>query len=110
DISITVHVIAEKARDVVGTFRKHCVMARRSAKTRFTGRDGRFADQSFALVKVTFLLADVHDDPRTSGNAVIVPPPCGSSARIEPRRPIRLWILFATANDQRREQGSGNSH
>jgi hypothetical protein len=56
-------------------------MAGRSPKARLTSGNGRFADQSFAFVKVSFLLAYVHDDPRTSGSAFLVPPADGRGAR-----------------------------
>jgi hypothetical protein len=49
-------------------------MAGRSPKARLTSGDGCFADQSFPFVKVSFLLAYVHDDPRISGSAFVVPP------------------------------------
>ena len=60
-------------------------MTGRSRKAGLTGGDSCFADQSFAFVKVSFLLADVHDDPRLSGSAFVVPPARGSGARIEAR-------------------------
>jgi hypothetical protein len=56
-------------------------MAGRSPKARLASGDGCFADQSFAFVKVSFLLAYVHDDPRTSGSAFLVPPADGRGAR-----------------------------
>src|SRR4029077_15528790 len=90
------------------TFRKHCVMSWWSRKARLTSGHGCFADQSFAFVKVSFLLADVHDDPRLSGSSFIVPPACGSGAWIEARL-IRCWGLFATRNNQRHEQSACNS-
>src|SRR5206468_5747945 len=62
----------------------------------------------FAFVKVSFLLADMHDDPRLSRSAFVVPPACGSGARIEARL-IWCWVLFATGNNQRREQRACNS-
>jgi hypothetical protein len=83
-------------------------MTGRSPKARLASGDGCFADQSFAFVKVSFLLAYVHDDPRLSGSAVVIPPACGSGARIKPRL-IRRWVLFATANNQRCEQRACNS-
>src|SRR6478672_3688241 len=95
---------------VVRTFSKHRVMARRSPKARLTSGNGCFADQSFAFVKVSFLLAYVHDDPRISGSAFVVPPADGSGVRIQaPGSRIRLWVLFATANNQRHEQRACNS-
>src|SRR5215469_5448898 len=103
DVAVIIYVIAEYARDVVCTFRKHRVNAWRSRKTRLTSGDSCFADHCFAFVKVSFLLADVDDDPRLSGSAFAVPPACGSGARIEAGL-IRCWVLFATANHQRREQ------
>src|SRR2546423_13015475 len=50
----------------------------------------------------------MHDDPRLSGSAVVVPPACGRGARIEARL-IWRWVLFATANNQRCEQRACNS-
>src|SRR6476660_2667240 len=88
-------------------FRNHRVMTSRSPKARLTSRDGCFADQSFAFVKVSFLLAYVHNDPRLSGSSFVVPPACRSGARIESRL-IRRWVLFATANNQRHEQCACN--
>src|SRR5882724_5630575 len=49
----------------------------------------------------------MHDDSRLSGRAVVVPPACGCGARIEARL-IWSWILFATGNNQRREQRACN--
>ena len=92
---------------MVRTFRKHRVMAGRSPKARLTSGNGCFADQSFAFVKVSFLLADVHDNAWLSGNAFVVPSACGSGARIEARL-IWCWVLFATGNNQRREQRACN--
>ena len=81
-----------------------------SAKTGFTRGDSCPADQSFAFVKVSLLLACVHDDPWLSGSAFVVPPARGRGARIEARsRRVRLWVLFATANNQRCEQRACNS-
>jgi hypothetical protein len=57
-------------------------MAGRSPKARLTSGNGCFADQSFAFVKVSFLLAYVHDDPRISSSAFLVPPADGSGVRI----------------------------
>ena len=85
-------------------------MTGRSAKTGFTRGDSCPADQSFAFVKVSLLLAYAHDDLRLPGSAFVVPPTCGCGARIEARsRRIWLWVLFATANNQRYEQGACNS-
>src|SRR5712672_4334691 len=50
----------------------------------------------------------MHDDPRLSRSAFVVPPACGSGARIEARL-IWRWVLFATGNNQRREQRATNS-
>src|SRR5215211_1636917 len=83
-------------------------MARRSRKTGFAGGNSCFADQSFPFVKISFLLADVHNNARLSRTAFVVPPACGSGARIEPRL-IRRRVLFAAGNNQRREQRSCNS-
>jgi hypothetical protein len=55
-------------------------MTGRSPEPRLTSGNGRFADQSFAFVKVSFLLAYVHDDPRISRSAFVVPPADGSGA------------------------------
>src|ERR1700745_550166 len=78
-------------------------MSRRSPKTGFTGGDSRLTDQSLALVKVSFLLADVDNNARLSGNTFALPPACGGSAGIHAGL-IRFWVLFATANNQRHEQ------
>src|SRR5206468_10792145 len=51
---------------------------------------------------------DVHNNARLSGTAFVVPPACGSSAGIQ-ARPIGCWVLFATRNNQRREQRTCNS-
>ena len=83
-------------------------MSRRSPKARLTSGDSCFADQSFAFVKVSFLLADMHDDAWLSGSAFVVPQACGSGAGIEARL-IWCWVLFATGNNQRREQRACNS-
>src|SRR6478672_13594617 len=86
-------------------------MAGRSTKARLTSGDGGFADQSFAFVKVSFLFAYVHDDPRLSRSAFLVPPADGSGARKYASVPrIRLGVLFATANNQRCEQRACNLH
>src|SRR6478736_5407272 len=85
-------------------------MTGRSPKARLTSGDGGFADQSFPFVKVRFLLAYVHDDPRTSRSAFLVPPADGSGARKHAPVPrIRFWVLFATANNHRCEQRACNS-
>src|ERR1700675_1646473 len=83
-------------------------MSRRSRKAGLTGGDSCFADQSLAFVKVSFLLADVHNNARLSGRAFVVPPACGSGARIEARL-IWCWVLFAAGNKQRRKQLACNS-
>ena len=81
-----------------------------SAETGFTRGDSCPADQRFAFVKVSFLLAYVHDDPWLSGGAFVVPPTCGSGARIEARScRVRFLVLFATANNQRCQQRACNS-
>jgi hypothetical protein len=95
---------------MVYIFGQYCIVTGWSAKTGFTRGDSCPADQSFAFVKVSLLLAYAHDDPWLSRSAFVVPPACGSGARIEARsRPVRLWVLFATANNQRCEQRPCNS-
>src|SRR5262245_64219449 len=42
------------------------------------------------------------DDPRLSRNAVVIPPTCGTGARVN-TGPIGCWVLFATANNYRDE-------
>jgi hypothetical protein len=81
-----------------------------SAKTGFTRGDSCPADQSFAFVKISLLFACAHDDPWLSGGAFVVPPARRSGARKEARsRRVRLWVFFATANNQRCEQRTCNS-
>src|SRR5205823_14630554 len=63
-IAVVIDVIAELAWNVVPVFRNHLVMTRRSGEPGFPGRDGRFADYTFAFVKVRFLFADTNDDFR----------------------------------------------
>src|SRR5262252_3557717 len=82
-------------------------MTRRRRETMLTSGDSRFADQSFALVKVSFLLADMHNDAWLSRTVFVVPPACGSSARIQARL-VRRWVLFATANNQCGQERSCN--
>jgi hypothetical protein len=85
-------------------------VTRWSAKTGFTRGDSCPADQSFAFVKVSLLLAYAYDDSWLSGNAFVVPPACGCGAWKEAgSRGIGLWVLFATANNQRCEQRACNS-
>src|SRR6516164_5346190 len=73
-------------------------MARGSGKTRLTSGNSRFADQTFALVKVSLLFADMHNDLGRTGGVLIIPPSRWSGAGIHARR-IR-WILLATEKDQ----------
>ena len=96
-----IHVIAEYGRDVVCVLGENGVVTWRSGKTRFASGDGRFGDQMFALVKVRFLLADMHNDLRRTGNAFVIPPTCNGGAGIEAGRIRR--ILLATANNERYE-------
>src|SRR3982750_225200 len=85
-------------------------MTGRSAKTWFTRGDSCPADQSFALVKVSLLFPYVHDDFRRARSTFVMPPACRSGARIEAgSRRVRLWVLFATANNHCREQRACNS-
>src|SRR5438128_5960707 len=69
-----------------------------SRKPRLAGGDGRFANQAFTFIKVSFLFADMHDNFGRTRGVLVIPPTCRSGTRIHPRR-IR-WILFATAYDQ----------
>src|SRR6478736_10346885 len=95
---------------MVYIFGQDCIVTGWSAKTGFTRGDSCPADQSFAFVKVSLLLAYAYDDLRFPGSAFVVPPARGRGARIEAgSRPIRLWVLFATANNQRYEQRACNS-
>jgi hypothetical protein len=63
----------------------------------------------FCLCKeVSFLLADVHDDARLSGSVFVVP--ASLRERRADRDPAHTVLeLFATANNQRREQCACNS-
>ncbi len=68
--------------------------------------DSGFANLTFALVKVSFLFADMHDDFRRAGGALIIPPTCRSGPGIHAGR--IGWILLATEKDQRDEDDSYN--
>jgi len=61
-VPVIIDVITEFARDVVSIFGDNAIAAGRSRESRFTGRDGRFANNMFAFVKVSFLFADMDDD------------------------------------------------
>src|SRR6266480_6080267 len=73
----------------------HCVVAGRRGKARFAGRDSRFPDKSFALVKVRFLFADMNDDLCRARRVLIMPPTHLSGAW---KGTLRQSL--ATANDQ----------
>src|SRR5437899_1179138 len=84
-------------------------MARRSGKTRLTSGNSRFTDHAFALVKVSLLFADMHNDLGRTGGVLIIPPTCWSGPRIDAGRSgvgidagrIRgIGILLATEEDQ----------
>ena len=70
-------------------------MAWRSRKTGFAGGDSRFTDQIFAFIKVSFLLADVHNDLAWTGSPLIIPPARWSGAWIKAGFVRR--VLLATA-------------
>ena len=79
DVPVIIHVIAEYSGDVVWTLREDLITAGRSGKSRFAGGDGRFADQMFPFVKVSFLVADMNYDFRGPGDACVIPQPGGVS-------------------------------
>ena len=62
DLTVIVDVIAKLAGNVVPIFRNNVIAARRRGKPRFAGRDSRFANHPFALVKISPLFAEIHDD------------------------------------------------
>src|SRR4030095_6236922 len=97
DVAIIIHVIAEYGGDVVCILRENLIIARRGGEPRFAGRDGRFADEMFPFVKVSFLLTDMNDDFRGPGDACVIPPTgrtrgiTGSKSRL-----FRIgWNFFA---------------
>src|SRR5438128_2957821 len=84
-------------------------MARRSGKTRLTGGNSRFTNHAFALVKVSLLFADMHNDLGRTGCVLIIPPTRWSGPRIDAGRSgvgidagrIRgIGILLSTEEDQ----------
>src|ERR1043166_3522346 len=77
-------------------------MAWRSRKTGFACGDGRFTNQLFPFIKVSFLFVDVHDDLGRTRSALVIPPARRSGAR------VKTWlvrrILLATANNESGEK------
>ncbi len=76
----------------------------RSGESRLACGDGRFADQTFAFVKVRFLFADIDDDLWRAGCALVVPPTCWSRARKR-----TLWQRLATADNHCNKTRACNS-
>jgi hypothetical protein len=62
DVTVIIDVITKFAGNVVPIFRNNVIAARRRGKPGFAGRDGRFADHPFPLVKISSLFAQIHDD------------------------------------------------
>src|SRR5437868_2201085 len=84
-------------------------MARRSGKTRLTSGNSRFTDHAFALVKVSLLFADMHNDLGRTGGVLIIPPTRWSGLRIDAGcsgvgihagRIRGIGVLLATEEDQ----------
>src|SRR5207247_11423979 len=73
-------------------------MTGRSGESRLACGHGRFADQTFAFVKVRFLFADIDDDLWRAGCALVVPPTCWS--RMRPRSGCIRGNFFATAKNE----------
>src|SRR4029453_12597279 len=71
------------------------ITSRRRREPRLAGRDGRFANQTFTLVKVGFLFIDMNNDPARAGSAFIIP-----QTHLSGAREGTLWKSLATANDQ----------
>src|SRR5438445_11638565 len=88
---------------MIPIFGDDVIMAGRGGKPRFAGGDGRFADHMFTFVKVSLLFADMDDDLRWPGGALVIP----IAGRLGlPRKTSGQWLLgvrwdfFATANDE----------
>jgi hypothetical protein len=110
DIAKIVHVVAEHRRDVSRILRQHCVVAGRSAESRFAGRDRRFADEMFAFIKIGVLLRDADDDFRRTRNAVAVPISHWRRRRRRRDRRGRGWVFGATREKGYRGNGTKSSN
>jgi hypothetical protein len=73
DVAKVVHVIAEPGRDVVFVFPDHAILAGRRGKARLARRNGRFADERFALKEIRALFPDMDNDFCIAGDTIAVP-------------------------------------
>src|SRR5439155_5334917 len=80
---------------MVRALRDNGIASGRRREPWFAGGNGRLADQTFALVKVGFLFADMNNDPGRAGSAFVIPPTHFGGARKR-----TLWKSLATANDE----------
>src|SRR5437899_7124380 len=89
---------------MIPIFGDDAIMAGRGREPRFAGGDGGFPDHMFTFVEVSLLFADMNDDLRRPGDALVIP----IAGRLGlPRKTSGQWLLgvrwdfFATANDER---------
>jgi hypothetical protein len=77
DVPEVVNVIAEPGRDMVLVFPDDTILAGRSRKAGFSGGNGRFADQRFALEEIGALFADMDHDFGLTGDTIAAVPRIG---------------------------------
>ena len=74
NVAFAIDVIAEFTRVMVLVLRDDGIMAGRRRKTFFPCGNGRFADQMFSFIKVSFLLGQMNNDARLAVGAFVIPP------------------------------------